>query len=75
MKSFQKPAKISLNDLEAAILKVDKMLAKLISRKGRYHRIQKLPWLKRMISFFFEVKGKREGGKSYKKVVLQNSEI
>ena len=43
MKSFQKPAKISLNDLEAAILKVDKMLAKLISRKGRYHRIQKLP--------------------------------
>jgi len=51
-----------------------KMLAKLISRKGRYHRIQKLPWLKRMISFFFwKVLGM--GGKTYKKVVLQNFEI
>ena len=42
------------------------MLAKLISRKGRYHRTQKLPWLKRMISFFF-LKGFGNGGENVQK--------
>ena len=42
------------------------MLAKLISRKGRYHRTQKLPWLKRMILFFF-LKGFGNGGENVQK--------